>query len=110
MANIKTFRIANGMRQEDLAELLGVSRSFISQIESGYSKLPDTCLQTLQSLEGYDHAGLDSQDTPAGRPKDMSPSEELAFLKAENAFLKERLTKTEAEKERYWEMIQKLIK
>lgn len=99
------------MRQEDLAELLGVSRSFISQIESGYSKLPDTCLQTLQSLEGYDHAGLVSQGTPAARPKkDMYPSEGLAFLKAENAFLKERLAKTEAEKERYWEMIQKLMK
>lgn len=45
--DLAAFRKANNMSQEDLAELLGTSRGFISMIESGRSKLPEDKLQSI---------------------------------------------------------------
>ena len=45
MIDLKGFRKANKLTQADLAELIGISRSFIGQIECGASKLPDSNLE-----------------------------------------------------------------
>lgn len=40
MKTIKTFRLEAGISQEKLAELSGLSRPYINQLESGRSKRP----------------------------------------------------------------------
>ena len=47
--DLKKFRKQNGISQQELASYLGVGQSFISQIESGRSPLPDSVLERIQS-------------------------------------------------------------
>lgn len=48
MYKIKEIREKSGMTQDDLAEKSGISRSLISQLESG--KLQSTSTKTLQKI------------------------------------------------------------
>ena len=123
--NLKAFRKANGLKQQDLANILGLSRSFIAQIECGASKLPDNYLQALLANKDYDTSML-VVDTPANSVSAKATGNstasvnigshnrndytELALLRAEVESLKAQLEKAEAEKEKYWELIQKLMK
>lgn len=126
MIDLKSFRKANGLKQQDLANILGLSRSFISQVEAGYSKFPEDHLQTLFANPNYDTSML-VVDTPSTNSvsakatgnstasvnigsNNGNNSTELALLRAEVESLKAQLAKAEAEKEKYWEMIQKLMK
>ena len=126
MIDLKGFRKANKLTQADLAELIGISRSFIGQSECGASKLPDSYLQALLANKDYDTSMLvvdaPSANSVSARATGNSTasvnigsnngnnSTELALLRAEVASLKAQLAKAEAEKEKYWEMIQKLMK
>ena len=126
MIDLKGFRRANKLTQADLAELIGISRSFIGQIECGASKLPDSYLQALLANKDYDTSMLvvdaPSANSVSARATGNSTasvnigsnngnnSTELALLRAEVESLKTQLAKAEAEKEKYWEMIQKLMK
>ena len=126
MIDLKGFRKANKLTQADLAELIGISRSFIGQIECGASKLPDNYLQALLANKDYDTSMLvvdaPSANSVSARATGNSTasvnigsnngnnSTELALLRAEVESLKTQLAKAEAEKEKYWEMIQKLMK
>lgn len=94
--NLKQFRKTNNLTQGKLAEMLGVDRSFIAQIENGYRPMPREYIQTLMDNESLDTSML------AERP------DELSILRTENEFLKAQLAEAKAEKQRYWELIQRL--
>lgn len=51
MADIKAFRKANALKQEDLARYLGVNRTYISLVETGSSKLSSDKLNMLLNNE-----------------------------------------------------------
>lgn len=126
MINLKAFRKANRIKQEDLANYLKVSRGFISLVEIGSSKLPEDKLEKILANEfGWDttmllsdpyNASISAKATGNSSANvnigshNRNDSTELALLRAEVESLKAQLAKAEAEKEKYWEMIQKLMK
>lgn len=126
MINLKAFRKANRIKQEDLAKYLKVSRGFISLVEIGSSKLPEDKLEKILANEfGWDttmllsdpyNASISAKATGNSSANvnigshNRNDSTELALLRAEVESLKAQLAKAEAEKEKYWEMIQKLMK
>lgn len=71
MIDLKTFREVNNLKQIDLASFLGTSRVFISQVESGKSKLPPEQLsKLLQNNKGWDISMLQEEIPEA--PKEIS--------------------------------------
>ena len=126
MINLKAFRKANRIKQEDLAKYLKVSRGFISLVEIGYSKLPEDKLEKILANEfGWDttmllsdpyNASISAKATGNSSANvnigshNRNDSTELTLLRAEVESLRAQLAKAEAEKEKYWEMIQKLMK
>lgn len=67
MIDIKQFRKRNKLKQEDLAEYLGVTRAFISMVETGASKLPTEKLNLLVSNpHGWDTSMLINGSIYAG--------------------------------------------
>lgn len=127
MVDLKEFRQVNGLKQKDLAEVLGVSRSFISLIESGVSKLPDKYLQTLLTLKEFDTSmliakapmtnisakasGNSSARISIGRADNSERlAVELAMSRSEIESLRSQLAEEKQRSAQYWEMIQKLMK
>ena len=47
--DLKKFRKQNGISQQELASYLGVGQSFISQVESGRSPLPESVFEKIKS-------------------------------------------------------------
>ena len=67
MIDIKQFRKRNKLKQEELAEYLGVTRAFISMVETGASKLPTEKLNLLVSnTHGWDTSMLINGSIYAG--------------------------------------------
>lgn len=59
MIDLKEFRKRNKLTQVELAKYLGVLQGFVSQIESGNSKLPDDKLaMLLENPNGWDTSAL----------------------------------------------------
>ena len=55
VVDIKGFRKANGIQQIELADFLGVSNSFISQIERGEREIPESKLDRIvRNEKGWD--------------------------------------------------------
>ena len=55
MANLKAFRKTNGLTQTQVADYLGVGKSFISRIESGSVAIPPKKLSKLiRTPNGWD--------------------------------------------------------
>ena len=52
--NLKKFRKANRLSQLALAEILGVTQSFISKVESGDAPLPDSMLAAIYDKQDWD--------------------------------------------------------
>lgn len=52
--DLATFRKANNLKQEELADFLGVNRSYISQVETGSCSLSREKLEFLLAQEQYD--------------------------------------------------------
>lgn len=96
MIDLKAFRKANDLTQQDLAKILGVSRSFVAQVESGHSKMPDVYVDTLIKSE-YDTSLLVTEDN---YDKDT-----IAVLKAKIDMLTEQLAEARTERDKYWELI-----
>ena len=126
MIDLKGFRKANKIKQEELAKYLKVSRGFISLVEIGSSKLPEDKLEKILANEcGWDTtmllaephnasisakaSGNSSANVNIGSNNGVNATE-IALLRAEVESLRAQLEKAEAEKEKYWEMIQKLMK
>lgn len=113
MIDIKQFRKRNKLKQEELAEYLGVTRAFISMVETGSSKLPTEKLNLLVSNpHGWDTSMLINGSIYAGNnnvgdvnvqigqnrasgdahaPGDSSTSMKIAVLEKENEMLREQI-------------------
>ena len=111
MIDIKQFRKRNKLKQEELAEYLGVTRAFISMVETGASKLPTEKLNLLVSNpHGWDTSMLINGSIYAGNNNagDVNvqigqnrasgdahasgdPSTKIAVLEKENQMLREQI-------------------
>ena len=93
----------NRLTQKAVADMLGIKRSYISQIETGVVRLPLKYVGTLQSIPGLDCSALVDV-------KEDDLISELTSLRAENEYLRSRIESLQEDKDKYWELIQKLMK
>ena len=106
MADLRAFRKANKLKQEDLAKYLNTTRAFISMVETGASKLPPEKLSLLlNNTQGWDTKMLvDNGGIYAGDvnvqighdrvnacKKDSDEATQIAVLEKENEMLREQL-------------------
>lgn len=118
MVDLKAFRKANGLTQDELGAYLGMKKSFISKIENGKEKFPEAKFQKLVNndrgwdtsalyLTNGDHIHLAGGTNNIGK---INYDGENAALRKEIEMLThqvEELTRTNRE---YWEMIKELTK
>lgn len=89
MANIKAFRKANDLTQDELATYLGTGKSFISLVENGRCALPDAKFSLiLNNSQGWDVSmfSLENDDTipcESSTDKNSIPAEIVEEIKAE---------------------------
>ena len=93
----------NRLTQKAVADMLGIKRSYISQIETGVVRLPLKYVDTLQSIPGLDCSALVDV-------KEDDLISELTSLRAENEYLRSRIESLQEDKDKYWELIQNLMK
>lgn len=99
MIDLKAFRRANCITQNDLALFLGVGQGFISQIEKGDRKLPSEYIgKLLANTNGWDTTILTGNTMTEYRP-DYSPVECLL-----RDILAEKEAKIDALQEYIWEL------
>lgn len=60
--NIKNFRVKLGLRQEDLAEYLGISREEISYYETAKRSIPTGIIEKAAKVFGIDEFDLYEED------------------------------------------------
>ena len=93
----------NRLTQKAVADMLGIKRSYISQIETGVVRLPLKYVDTLQSIPRLDCSALVGV-------KEDDLILQLASLRAENDYLRSRIESLQEDKDKYWELLQKLMK
>lgn len=137
MIDLKAFRKANKLTQKDLAEYLGVHHSFIANIETGRSLLPNEQLdKILSNTNGWDVSMLrnnvtsimtrasgnsnasiqinsNNNNNSDANKMELENAElrlKLASLQRDIESLTQQLAEEKRRSEQYWEMIQKLMK
>lgn len=64
MIDLKSFRKINNLTQGELGEYIGMKKSFVSKIENGKEKLPESKLQKLlTNTMGWDTTMLEQSPT-----------------------------------------------
>ena len=117
MVDLKAFRKANNLTQDELGEYLGMRKSFISKIENGKEKLPEAKFQKLVNndrgwdttflfLTGGDHI----HQSGMGNVCNVSHDSENAALKKEIEMLRHQLEDVVQTNKEYWAMIKDLMK
>ena len=76
--NLRLFRKANKLTQDAVADYLGVTKGFISQVETGKSSLPEDKLQKLLdnpqwSLDEYKRMAASFLAISVAKPEDPVP-------------------------------------
>ena len=137
MIHLKAFRKANKLTQKDLAQYQGVHHSFIANIETGRSSLPNEQLdKILSNTNGWDinmlrnnvtsimtrasgnsnasiQINSNNNNKPDANKMDLENAElrlKLASLQRDIESLTQQLAEEKRRSEQYWEMIQKLMK
>lgn len=118
MIDLKSFRKVNNLTQDDVGDYLGIKKSFISRIENNLAKLPEDKLRKLlENHYGWDTSMLIVDAAIAGdviqangqnNVGKMVADAEISSLKKENEMLRAQVDELKEEKEKYWEMIQRL--
>lgn len=94
MDTIKKFRKCNKISQVSLAEYLGVTQGFISQMENGASAIPDSVIRTiLVNPYNWDTSMLRGSDQPENPAE--APGTERAALSSAEMLLRDMLTEKE---------------
>ena len=80
--DLKAFRKANGINQQQLAKYLGIGQGFVSQMERGDRPIPKPIMEkimanpewtiVIDTLENHGEINIQS-DAPKQRPDDMIP-------------------------------------
>lgn len=119
MIDLKEFRKVNGLSQKDVADYLGVSRSFIGQVEAGFSKLPtDKIDKLLTNTNGWDVTCLTIKDNSGDHIHQnggknnigkITYDSENEALRRENEILRQRIDEMMKRNEEYWEVIRKYL-
>lgn len=121
--NLKAFLMANNLKQQDMVNFLGVSKPYISYVCSGLHGLSEDKLNLLLNNDkGWETSALLTPFTPTredyrefardGKEEadEIKKESDLVLaLQKENALLREQLQKAEDDKQKYWEMIQRLM-
>ena len=124
MEELRNFRKANNLTQEQLGEYLGIKKSFISRVENGQVALPaDKFTKLLENDRGWDtsawRAKVESVD-PSVSPKihmmDLF-SGPVRNISAKNKnwdakhieMLERRVEELTRQNAEYWELIKKLM-
>ena len=94
---IKQMRLQAGVKAIQLAQMLGVSRSYISQVESGLSPASDSLLNKVCLALGMTESEKSEEQ---GQERSTIPltrlSDELAGVKKELNLLREQLSDVQA--------------
>ena len=68
--DLRLFRKVNSLTQDAVADYLGVSKAFISQVENGRAALPeDKLLRLLGNENGWSLGGCEAEVAPAPSPR-----------------------------------------
>ncbi len=123
MVDLKAFRKGNGLSQKEVAEYLGVTRSFIGQVEAGFSKLPiDKVSKLLNNTHNWVTTSLVSPEQTSGDRIEQNggkgnigkiagdSSAELLALRKENELLRQQLEEVKSQNEKYWVALMELMK
>ena len=117
MIDLRAFRKANGLTQDELGAYLGMKKSFISKIENGKEKLPEAKFQKLITNDkGWDTtflflaSGDHIHQSGMGNVVTVSHDSENAALKKEIEMLRHQLEEVVRTNKEYWEMIKELMK
>lgn len=119
MIDLKAFRKANNLTQTELGDYLGIKKSFVSAIETGKAGLPeDKFTKLMDNSQGWDtsmliaesdiHGDVSMQAYGQNNVGKMVADAELSTLRRENEMLRTQVEELKAEKEKYWDMIQRL--
>lgn len=90
MNRLKEFLKVNHLRQIDLAEYLGVSRSYMSQAVSGWARLSQDKLLQIIENDKWDTSMFDKQEEP---PRTTAP--EILILRERIKYLEQLLEEKE---------------
>lgn len=107
--DLKKFRAQNKLTQEAVAKYLGIRQSNYSKIERGERQLSKENLKKLYSNKEWNFDNcelLDSNERSNSLLR--AGSSELRALRKEVEFLREQNKELKAEKQQYWDMIQRL--
>lgn len=121
MIDLKGFRKMNRLSQKEVADAIGVSRSFIGQVEGGFSKLPESKLDKLVNNKmGWDTTCLILEETTVNGDsihqnggsgnigKIAGDAGELMALRKENEMLRAQVKQLQDQCDKFWYMIEKL--
>lgn len=109
--DLKRFRKANKISQQELAEYLGVGQGYISQMERGDRPVPDKTIEKILANQNWTYVEIDTfenhgvMNIPGG---EIDSDPVVAALKKEIEMLNAQIESLQATNEKYWEMIQRL--
>ena len=117
MIDLREFRRANHLTQDELGEYLGIKKSFISKVENGKEKLPDDKFQKLVNNDrGWDttylYVGTGDHIHQNGGKNNIGKityDSENEALRRENEILRQRIEEMMKRNEEYWEVIRKYL-
>ena len=95
--DLKTFRIANGLTQQELADALGLKKSAVSMIESGKREIPEAARQKLFQLQQQPSA---TNTTPAVRAEPFYKTFKAKHYQQSTEYIKMYIGDLQSEKHR----------
>ena len=110
MNELRAFRKANNLTQDELSEYLHMTSSHISMVENGKARLQrEKYALLINNDRGWDTSMLKQEEEiyEDNQPADKNYME-LRALRKEAALLREQMEELRKEKERYWQLIQTL--
>lgn len=106
MIDLKAFRKANDIRQQELADWLGIGQGYVSQMENGERPIPESIeAKILSNDRGWKTDFVLEEES---RIRGHDASMEVVLLRKEVAALREQVKELREEKASYWAVIERL--